>query len=100
MSAAKVSCQNKYALNPKKYIIGPLLISHWLNHAYMSPHTRYLMLSRFFCNYLEGLLLGQLIGNYIPTLITEKILLKYHSAIFEYKYCKVPVLKAIGYFRA
>ena len=48
MSAAEVSCQDKYALNPKKNIIGPLLISHWLNHAYISPHTRYFMLSNFF----------------------------------------------------
>ena len=70
MSAAKISCQDKYALNPKKNIIGPLLTSHWLNHAYISPHTRYFMLSRFFCNYLEGLLLRKLIRNYIPTLVT------------------------------
>ena len=48
MSAAKVSCQDIYALNPKKNIIGLLLISHWLNHAYISPHTRYFMLSNFF----------------------------------------------------
>ena len=72
MSPAQVSCQDKYALNPKKNIIGPLLISHWLNHAYISPHTRYLMLSRFFCNYLEGLLLRKLILNYIQTLVTEE----------------------------
>ena len=34
--------------DPKKNIIGPLSTSHWLNHAYVSPHTRYFMLSNFF----------------------------------------------------
>ena len=73
MLETNVSCQDKYALKAKKKIIGPLLTSHWLNHAYMSPHTRYFMLSGFFCNYLEGLLLDfKLIRNYIQTLVTEE----------------------------